>query len=322
MHIPDGMLSNTTLATTGVASASVIAYSVAWVRENLDQRRVVLMAVLAALIFALQMLNFPIAAGTSGHFAGGALAAIVLGPLAAVIVMTSVLVVQALLFADGGVLALAANVLNLAVIAPLVAWGAWTAVRRATSSPKLRAAGWFAAAWASCMAAALAASVEVWASGNARLELIGAAMALLHAFVGIGEGVITLALLTYVSRVRPDLLEPSGLRPRVRVRRLAIGLAAFGIVAVAFSFVASSAPDAMEYAYRAVGRPLAHSPGVPAPFAGYAFPGVTSDALAAVLAGSAGVLVTGAGLYAMAGRLKARRRASHDTAPERDEASS
>ncbi len=125
MHIPDGMLSNATVAATGVASLGYVGYGVAWVRKHFDQRKVVLMAVTAALIFALQMLNFPVAAGTSGHFAGGALAAILLGPFAAGIVMTTVLLIQAVVFADGGILALGANVFNLAVVAPLVGWGTW-----------------------------------------------------------------------------------------------------------------------------------------------------------------------------------------------------
>ena len=118
MHIPDGFLDAKTFVTLDVAAAGLVAVAAARVRRVLNERAVPLMAVLAAFIFAAQMLNFPVAGGTSGHFGGGALAAVLLGPWAGVLVMTLVLVIQALAFGDGGILALGANVVNMGVVAP------------------------------------------------------------------------------------------------------------------------------------------------------------------------------------------------------------
>ena len=241
MHIPDGMLSPTVVASADVASVGMLAYAVSWVRRNFDQRRIVLMAVMSALVFALQMLNFPVAGATSGHFAGGAAAAIMLGPWPAAIVLTTVLFVQALLFADGGIIALGANVLNMAIIGPLVGYAIWRVARRFLRGQLGTVGAAFAAAWAAVMVSALAAGVEIWLSGSARLTLIIGAMAFWHALIGIGEGLITAGLVTYVLKVRPDLLGSEKSQGAESDRAVAVVL---GLVAIAAAAVSSRVQSA------------------------------------------------------------------------------
>ena len=129
MHIPDGFLSTGVSVAAWVGSAGGLSYAVRRVDETFGERQVPFMGVTAAFIFAAQMMNFPVAGGTSGHLLGGALAAILLGPWAGMIVLTSVLAVQALLFQDGGLLALGANILNMSVIGTPIAWLTYAALR-------------------------------------------------------------------------------------------------------------------------------------------------------------------------------------------------
>ena len=309
MHIPDGMLSNATVAVSGAASAGFMGYSVAWVRKRFDQRKVVLMAVTAALIFALQMLNFPVAGGTSGHFAGGALAAILLGPFAAGIVMTTVLLIQAVVFADGGILALGANVLNLAVIAPLVGWGIYRLGESLSDSKRVKILVTFFAAWASLVVSSLAAAIEIWASGNAALPLVMGAMGLWHAVIGIGEGLISAGMVAYVLRVRPDLLsQGTGLDRSATVRRLAAGFVVLALLAAGLSFMASSNPDGLEFVYfeEGVGTEFEEVSLVNSPLPDYVVPGLSNERLAGILAGVVGVVVTGTFLLALGTAIRRR----------------
>lgn len=308
MHIPDGMLSNATVAVTGAASVGYLGYAVAWVRKHFDQRKIVLMAVTAALIFALQMLNFPVAGGTSGHFAGGALAAILLGPFAAAIVMATVLMVQALVFADGGILALGANVLNLAVIAPLVGWAVWQLAQKFSDSKATKVVAAFAAAWLSLMIAATAAALEIWISGNAQLGMVLGAMGGWHALIGIGEGLITAGLVAYVMQVRPDLLDQSNRAGSFSPRSIAIGFGVLAFVAAGLSFFASSSPDGLEFVYfeEGVGVAFEEVSLLSGIMPDYMAPGLSSDALAGILAGVVGVIITGVFLYALGSAISKR----------------
>ncbi len=207
MHIPDGFLDAKTFGALDVVGAGFVAVAAARVRRALSERAVPLMAVLAAFIFAAQMLNFPIAGGTSGHFAGGALAVILLGPWAGVLVMTLVLVIQALVFGDGGILALGANVVNMAVVAPFVGYGLYVLIIRMWRNEAGRFVGAFAAAWLAVVAAATACALELAASGTTPLAVVLPAMAGVHAVIGLGEGVVTAGALAAVRVSRPDLLE-------------------------------------------------------------------------------------------------------------------
>lgn len=207
MHIPDGFLDAKTFITLDVAGAGFVAAAAARARRLLNERAVPLMAVLAAFIFAAQMLNFPVAGGTSGHFAGGALAGILLGPWAGGLVMTLVLVIQALAFGDGGLLALGANVINMAVVGPFVGYGAYRLIRKVAAGDGGRFVGAFVGAWLATVAAASACAAELAISGTAPFGLVFPAMAGVHALIGLGEGVITAAAVAAIRASRPDLLE-------------------------------------------------------------------------------------------------------------------
>lgn len=307
MHIPDGMLSGPVTAAAGVGAGGFAAYAVAWVRRHMDQRRIVLMAVLAALVFALQMLNFPVAGGTSGHFAGGAALAILLGPWPALIVMTTVLLIQALMFADGGILALGANVLNLGVIAPLVAYAVWRAVRRFGDGRALIIGGAFTAAWASMVVAALAAGLELWLSGRAPLLVVLGAMGFWHALIGIGEGIITAGLVGYVYATRPDLVAEGRGKSSDSIRSVAVGLSVMALIAAGLSFLASSHPDGLEYVYAQFGAEFAERTLVSSPIPDYSVPGLSSERLAVILAGIVGVIVTAALLLSALSAIRERR---------------
>jgi cobalt/nickel transport system permease protein len=207
MHIPDGFLNTSTAVITWAASAGGVTYAVRRVSKELDERQVPLMGVSAAFIFAAQMLNFSVAGGTSGHLLGGALAAILLGPWAGMLVITSVLAVQALLFQDGGLLALGANVFNMAVIGVLLGWAVYAGVKRLFGGKTWSTmVGGFAAAWLSVVVASLVASVELAVSGASPWGVVVPAMASVHALIGIGEGLITVAVLAFLRVTRPDLL--------------------------------------------------------------------------------------------------------------------
>ncbi|MFN2133583.1 MAG: energy-coupling factor ABC transporter permease [Anaerolineae bacterium] len=208
MHIPDGFLNTATAVGAWAVSAGGVTYAVRRVSKELQERQVPLIGVTAAFIFAAQMINFPVAGGTSGHLLGGALAAILLGPWAGMLVLTSVLTVQALLFQDGGLLALGANILNMAVIGVLVGWVVYRGLGRVLRKGRSETAiSSFAAAWTSVVVAALVAAVELAISGVFRADVALTAMGSVHALIGLGEGLITAAVLSFLGVTRPDLLE-------------------------------------------------------------------------------------------------------------------
>ena len=207
MHIPDGFLSTGTSVATWAASAGSVGYAVRRVDRELGERQVPLMGVTAAFIFAAQMMNFTVAGGTSGHLVGGALAAILLGPWAGMLVLTSVLAVQALLFQDGGLLALGANVFNMAVVGVLVGWVVYTGLERILGDRTWTTmVSGFAAAWLSVFIASLVAAAELAISGTVPWGVVLPAMGLVHVFIGIGEGLITVGVLAFLRVARPDLL--------------------------------------------------------------------------------------------------------------------
>ncbi len=194
MHIPDGFLDAKTWVTTGVLSAGTLAYALRRTRQTLQDRQVPAMGVMAAFIFAAQMVNFPIVGGTSGHLIGAVLAAVTLGPWSASIVMAVILILQSLLFQDGGLTALGANILNMGVIAVFAGYGVYRLLDR------YRAFGLFAASWVSVMLAAAACAVELAVAGTIPLAVVLPAMLFWHAFIGVGEGLITAAVVEILSR--------------------------------------------------------------------------------------------------------------------------
>ena len=211
MHIPDGFLSIAVAAVLWAVSIVAVAYALRRVGRDLGERQVPLMGVLAACIFAGQMLNFAVTGGTSGHLLGAAIATILLGPWASVLVLTCVVSVQALLFQDGGILALGANILNMAVVGILTAYVIMRlGSRLAGRSRGARLAVTFVAGWASVLLASLACAVELGLSGSADWGVVLTAMGSVHALIGIGEGLVTTAVVAFLLGVRPDMVN---LRP-------------------------------------------------------------------------------------------------------------
>lgn len=209
MHIPDGFLSAPVAGVGYALAVAFVALAVWRTNRSLGEKSVPLMGVAAAFIFAAQMMNFPVAGGTSGHLLGGTLAAILVGPWAAIIVMTSVIGVQGLMFQDGGLSALGFNVFNMGVITALVGYGVYYLAALFSNADRtwVRPVGTFAAAWLTVMLAAFATSIELAVSGTSPLHVVLPAMMGVHALIGIGEGLVTAAAVTFVLSTRPDLIE-------------------------------------------------------------------------------------------------------------------
>jgi cobalt/nickel transport system permease protein len=267
------------------------------VRTELSERQVPLMGVLAAVIFAGQMLNFSVTGGTSGHLLGAALASILLGPWPAVIVMTCVVSVQALIFQDGGLLALGANIFNMAIVGVFAAWGVFKLIRRITPDTRWsRLLAGFLAAWASIEIASLAAALQLALSGTSPANIAVPAMGGIHALIGIGEGLITLGALGFLMTVRPGLLIGGGPAKSDSALIWIGGLAAALLLAI-LSPLASAHPDGLEWVAEKTGfLDAAQGPAyeiIPE----YLIPGVSNEVLATILAGVLGILlVLGAAL--------------------------
>src|SRR4051794_25083511 len=204
MHIPDGFLTPGVAAATAIPAAAAVAAGLRKANETLDERRVPLLGVTAAFVFAAQMLNFPVAGGTSGHFLGAALAAILLGPWLACLTLAVVIGVQCFVFADGGITALGANGLNMGVIGALLVGGLMHAAKAA--APRALLAVSAAGAWLAVMAGAAATSFELALSGTVPLHTVLPAMLATHALIGAGEAIITVAAVSAVLTTRPDLV--------------------------------------------------------------------------------------------------------------------
>ena len=199
MHIPDGFLSTPVWAGLDVAAVPVVGYFVRRTQADFDEARVPLLGVMGAFIFAAQMINFPVGVGTSGHLVGGALLALTLGPCAAAVVMTAILVVQALVFQDGGITALGANVLNMAVAG---VWLGYLPVRLLGR----RRIGVFLGGWLSVFGAALLATIQLSLSHVAPDKPLFASMLGIHAVTGLVEGAITVAALETITRLSPNVV--------------------------------------------------------------------------------------------------------------------
>jgi cobalt/nickel transport system permease protein len=207
LHIPDGFLSGDVAAASGVVAIVAVAVGLRVADRELDDARVPLLGVLAAFVFATQMLNFPVAGGTSGHFLGATLAAVLLGPWIACLVMAVVVATQALAFADGGITALGANVLNMGVLGALLAGALVQGALRVLPASRAALLGTVAvASWMAVMAGATATSLELAVSGTVPLGTVLPAMLGVHAVIGVGEAVITAAAVSAVLASRPDLI--------------------------------------------------------------------------------------------------------------------
>lgn len=206
MHAPDGFLEPGTALATAVISVVVLAFALRQAKSQLADKAIPLAGITAAFIFAAQMFNFPVVGGTSGHLLGGVLAAVMLGPWAGTLVMTAVVAVQALLFQDGGLLIMGANIFNMGIVGTLGGYALYRAVARLLGGEergRLPAAA--VAAWTSVVAASVAMALQLGASDVVPLELALPAMVGVHALIGIGEALITVAALAFIGVTRSDL---------------------------------------------------------------------------------------------------------------------
>ncbi|MCL4425480.1 MAG: energy-coupling factor ABC transporter permease [Firmicutes bacterium] len=206
MHIPDGFLDTKTWVALAAVSGVSVARAVRKTNQKLGEKQVPLMGVLAAFVFAAQMLNFPVAGGTSGHFMGALLIAVLLGPASSILIMTVILTLQAVIFQDGGILALGANIFNMGLVGGAGGYGVFLLLRRwLGENRRLLATG--AAAWLAIVMAAAAAALELAFSRTVPLNIVLPAMLGVHALIGIGEALVSMAVISLLERVRPDLLE-------------------------------------------------------------------------------------------------------------------
>lgn len=298
MHILDPLLNGRTMLATAALSAGGLGLALRHARLHLPRRSVPLMGLSAAFVFAAQMINFPVGAGTSGHLLGGVLAAVLVGPSAAVVVLTAVLIVQCLMFADGGLLALGANVFNMAIVGAAGGYGIYALVHRLIRGARGQLVAAAVAAWASTVLAAMCCAGELAASGTGRWSLVFPAMTGVHALIGIGEAAITVMVLAAVGRARPELLNPAApIRTRPLAQAIGYGLLICVGLTIFVAPFASKLPDGLESVTRNV-LGVAPAEGVaPMEWTTYG----------AALAGTVGVLLVFALAWLLAGALLSRR---------------
>ncbi len=294
MHIPDGFLSVLVSLVLWALSIVSIAVALKRVSADLGERHVPVMGVLAAAIFAGQMLNFSVTGGTSGHLMGAALATIVLGPWAGLLVMTSVVGIQAVVFQDGGLLALGANIFNMGVVGVAVSYFAYRTLQRLLQ-PLAKGKSWgllasgFGAAWLSIFIAALAAALQLALSGSSPANVAVPAMGGIHALIGIGEGLITVGALAFILAARGDLLKVEAAPSTGGSRAVWVGGLAIAVLLAVVSPLASANPDGLEWVAEERGSlDLARGP-LYEIIPDYVMPGIGNEALATIVAGVVGV---------------------------------
>ncbi|MGD8450591.1 MAG: energy-coupling factor ABC transporter permease [Phycisphaerae bacterium] len=253
MHAPDGLFSMPVNIVFAIAVALLLAGAMVSLSRRGDHRLVPMMGIMAAFIFAGQMVNFPIASGTTGHLLGGTLAAVLLGPWAGTVVMAAVVFFQALL-GDGGLTVLGPNIFNMGVIGTCGGYFVYRAVLGKTAmEPRRIVAGSYFAAWISVVLASIFASLQLAVSGTVGLDRALPAMVGTHMFIGVGEALITASVVAFVLKTRPELLY--GFRTGVAAPRpvgravVVCGLAASLVVALFLSLLPTlwDYPDGLEY---------------------------------------------------------------------------
>ncbi|MEU6767181.1 energy-coupling factor ABC transporter permease [Streptomyces sp. NPDC046853] len=343
MHVPDGFINAPVSAATGLIAAGAVAVSLRGARRELDERTAPLAGLVAAFIFAVQMLNFPVAAGTSGHLLGGALAAILVGPYTGVLCVSVVLLMQGVLFADGGLTALGVNITDMAIVTTVVAYLTFRGLVKVL--PRTRrsiTASSFVAALISVPAAAVAFTFLYALGGTTDVSIgkVATAMIGVHVLIGIGEAAITALTVGAVIAVRPDLVygargltqklklrvdgelvdapaaeEPAPVAARSHRKVWIAGLVTSLVLAGFVSFYASANPDGLEKvaADKGIDKKAEEHATADSPLADYGVKDITDTRLSGGLAGVIGVGVTvvaGSGIF-----WALRRRRTTDAGP-------
>ncbi len=294
MHIPDGFLDTKTVVASAGMAAVGLGYALRHVKQSNTARKVPLIGLTSAFVFAAQMLNFPVAGGTSGHLIGATLAVVLLGPAAAVLSMTSVIILQCLMFADGGLTALGANIFNMALIAPLAAYVIYKSVIGLLGdSHRSQLTATAFAAWCSTVVTSVACAGELAISGTIGWRLAFPAMAGIHALIGIGEALITTLVVAAIARLRPEMIAYQN-RPQTRYRQILI----FGLIIscgliIFIAPFASSWPDGLERVAENLGfaQKASETAILKSPIPDYQTPGIGSATISTILAGLIGVLI-------------------------------
>ncbi|MFJ8163005.1 energy-coupling factor ABC transporter permease [Streptomyces sp. NPDC096136] len=346
MHVPDGFIDAPVSVAAGVAATAAVAVSLRGARRELDERTAPLAGLVAAFIFAVQMLNFPVAAGTSGHLLGGALAAILVGPYTGVLCVSVVLLMQGILFADGGLTALGVNILNMAVVTVLVSYAVFRALLKLLPSGRRSVTvAAFAGALLSVPGAAVMFTLLYALGGTTDVPIgkVFTAMVGVHVLIGIGEALITTATVAAVIAVRPDLVHGArGLATPLKLRvggelvdapaaapvpaaarstrKLWLtGLATALVLAGFVSFYASASPDGLEKvaADKGIDSKVQEHAAADSPLADYGVKDVDDARLSGGLAGVIGVgatIAVGSGVFWAVRRRRAQDPAASSTA--------
>jgi len=292
VHIPDGFLDAKTAVATGALAVAGLGFALRQARRHLPARRVPLLGLSAAFVFAAQMLNFPVAGGTSGHLIGAVLTAALLGPSAAVSVISAVLFVQCLMFADGGLSALGANIFNMALVGGVGGWAVYYLVSRAFKGLFGRVLAAAFASWCSTVMASVACAGELAASGVVRWSVVLPTMAGVHMLIGLGEGLITALVLTGLSRTRPELIlesaQAAGARPYGLVAVYGV-LVALGLALFVSPF-ASQSPDGLDKTAEELGFEGKARVTVPAPMPEYTIQRFSGARVGTSIAGAVGTI--------------------------------
>ncbi|MGW1511603.1 energy-coupling factor ABC transporter permease [Streptomyces sp. NPDC002394] len=335
MHVPDGFINAPVSAAAGVVAAGAVAAGLRGARRELNERTAPLAGLVAAFIFAVQMLNFPVAAGTSGHLLGGALAAILVGPWTGVLCIAVVLLMQGILFADGGLTALGVNITVMGVVTVVVSYAVFRGL--VLLLPRTRrsvTAASFAAALVSVPAAAtvFTAIYAIGGTTDVPVSKVLTAMVGVHVLIGVGEAVITMLTVGAVIAVRPDLVYGArGLTTPLKLRvdgelidatpsatpvakaspkKLWIGGVVTALVLAGFvSFYASASPDGLEKvaADQGIDKNVEKHAAADSPLADYGVKGIEAPRLSGGLAGVIGVgatLAVGTGAFWVVRRRK------------------
>jgi cobalt/nickel transport system permease protein len=246
LHIPDGFLTPGICLLGWILAILILHLAIRHSREQFGERQVPFMGVMAAFIFAAQAINFPVVGGTSGHILGGALAGILIGPWAGTLVMTAVIIVQGLLFQDGGMLSMGWNILNMGAFSVLTGYVTYSLLHRFLGNRrKVEPFVSFFAAWVSVETGAIAVALQLAASGTFPLQLALPALTGIYSLIGLAEGLVTVAALSFIRGSYPELLQGDAAPGRVSATFVSFGLAVALLLAL-LSPIASSSPDGLE----------------------------------------------------------------------------
>ena len=286
LHIPDGFLNTVVSIVCWLFTVGVLYVAVKRANKQFDERLVPLAGVMAAFVFAGQMINFPVAAGTSGHLIGATLAFVVLGPSLGLLAMTAVIALQALLFQDGGLVVMGANILVMGIVPGYVGYVIHQFAAKQEMKKQLLFAG--ISGWVSVMMAALVTTLLLTFSGTTNALVALPTMLGVHALIGIGEALITVGALGFIMRTRPGLF--TGEKDSGKGSWLVIGMVLV-LTVILMAPLASGSPDGLEWAAESLGFIDTAQDASYQILPDYTIPGLGETPLSTILAGVVGALI-------------------------------